>query len=154
VSAIAAKLLFRDRRVDLLNLNAWQMLFGSIPLMAIALLTSSPRAFWSSSPWYLTSLIYNVIFVCGVSLLLWFYTLRHLSAGTAGLGRLAAPVIGVVASWVQLGEQPDRYESIGIVLIIGGLCALATQQLLAERRVARAVAVEAPAPALADSHGL
>ena len=153
VSAITAKLIFRDRRVDLLNLNAWQMLFGSIPLLAIALMTSSPRAFWSSSPWYLTSLIYNVVFVCGLSLLLWFYTLRHLSAGTAGLGRLAAPVIGVVASWIQLGEQPDWYESVGIVLIIGGLCALALQQLHAERRATRTVPVEAAAPLLVDNHG-
>jgi drug/metabolite transporter (DMT)-like permease len=133
-SAVAAKLLFRARRVDLLSLNAWQMLFGSIPLVIIALLTSGPGAFWSPSPWYLASLLYNIVFVCAVSLLLWFYTLRHLSAGTAGLGRLAAPVIGVLASWFQLGERPDRYEAAGIVLIIAGLCALATQQMIAERR--------------------
>jgi drug/metabolite transporter (DMT)-like permease len=134
-SAVAAKVLFRDRRVDLLTLNAWQMLFGSLPLVAIAFLTSSPAQMFSASPWYVASLLYNVIFVCGVSLLLWFYALRHLSAGTAGLGRLSAPVIGVVASWIQLGERPDRFETIGIFLIIGGLFALAGQQLLAERRV-------------------
>jgi drug/metabolite transporter (DMT)-like permease len=133
-SAVAAKFLFRDRRVDLLTLNAWQMLFGSLPLLAIAFATSNPADMLSTSPWYLVSLLYNVVLVCGASLLFWFYALRHLSAGTAGLGRLAAPVIGVVASWLQLGEQPDRYETIGIVLIIGGLFALAGQQLLAERR--------------------
>jgi drug/metabolite transporter (DMT)-like permease len=143
-SAIAAKLLFRKQRVDLLSLNAWQMLFGAIPLLIIAFATSGPRSLVSSSPWYLASLFYNIVFVCGVSLLLWFFTLRHLSAGTAGLGRLIAPVIGVVASWIQLGERPDRYESIGIVLIIGGLCALAAQQLVAERRLARADAALAP----------
>lgn len=136
-SAVAAKRLFRDRRVDLLTLNAWQMLFGSLPLLVIAFATSSPVKMFSTSPWYLVSLLYNVVFVCGVSLFLWFYALRHLSAGTAGLGRLTAPVIGVVASWIQLGEQPDRYETAGIVLIIGGLFALAGQQLVAERRAAR-----------------
>jgi drug/metabolite transporter (DMT)-like permease len=148
-SAVAAKLLFRDRRVDLLTLNAWQMLFGSIPLLVIAFLTSNPAEMFSTSPWYVVSLLYNVIFVCGVSLLFWFYALRHLTAGTAGLGRLAAPVIGVVASWIQLGEQPDRYETIGIVLIIGGLFALAGQQLLAERRARSKKAGDSPVTVLA-----
>jgi drug/metabolite transporter (DMT)-like permease len=134
-SAVCAKLLFRgEKKVDLLTLNAWQMLFGSIPLLIIVFATQSPASMFSTSPWYMISLFYNVVFVCGLSLLLWFYTLRHLSAGTAGLGRLTAPVVGVVASWVQLGERPDRYEAIGIILIIAGLCALAGQQLLAERR--------------------
>jgi drug/metabolite transporter (DMT)-like permease len=145
-SAVAAKLLFRRERVDLLTLNAWQMLFGSIPLLVIAFATSSPAEMFSTSPWYVASLLYNVILVCGVSLLFWFYALRHLTAGTAGLGRLAAPVIGVLASWLQLGERPDRYEAVGIVLIVGGLFALAAQQLLAERRATRRGAVE---PALA-----
>jgi drug/metabolite transporter (DMT)-like permease len=153
-SAVAAKLLFRrEKQVDLLTLNAWQMLFGSLPLLAIAFATSSPGAMLSSSLWYIVSLVYNVVFVCGVSLLLWFYTLRRLSAGTAGLGRLVAPVIGVVAAWIQLGEQPDRFEAIGSILIIAGLIALATQQIVAERRAARrtadrsAVAATTSAPA-------
>jgi len=149
-SAVAAKMLFRkDQKVDLLTLNAWQMLFGSLPLLAIAFATSSPAKMFSTSPWYIVSLTYNVVFVCGISLLLWFYTLRNLSAGTAGLGRLIAPVIGVVASWIQLSEQPDRYEAAGSILIILGLCALAAQQLVTERRGAarRAVGGE-PVPAV------
>ena len=149
-SAIAAKLLFRGRRVDLLSLTAWQMLFGAIPLVVIALLTSSPRSLLSSSPWYVASLLYNIILVCAVSLLLWFYALRHLSAGTAGLGRLTAPVVGVLASWIQLGERPDRYEAVGILLIIAGLCALAAQQMVAERRASRTEITELPASALAE----
>jgi drug/metabolite transporter (DMT)-like permease len=151
-SAVAAKLLFRrDQRVDLLSLNAWQMLFGALPLLAIAFATSSPAEMFSTSPWYIISLLYNVIFVCGISLLLWFYTLRNLSAGTAGMGRLIAPVIGLVAAWIQLGEHPDRYEAAGSILIIAGLCALAAQQLLAERRTGRKAAAAGAAPVAADA---
>jgi drug/metabolite transporter (DMT)-like permease len=149
-SGIAAKLLFRDRRVDLLTLNAWQMLFGSIPLLAIMFLTSDIHSIWSWSSWYIVTLLYNVILVCGVSLYLWFYSLRHLQAGTAGLGRLTAPVIGVIASWIQLGERPDRYELVGIVLILAGLFALAAQQMVADRRPARMETAAIPVPVLAD----
>jgi drug/metabolite transporter (DMT)-like permease len=140
-SSVAAKILCRDRQVDLLGLNAWQMLFGSIPLVVIALLTAESGPVWTGP--FVAALLYNVVLVCGVALLLWFYTLRHLPAGTAGLGRLVAPVVGVVASWIQLGERPDRYELVGMVLIIAGLASLAIWQIGRERKSLRS---ESPPP--------
>lgn len=144
-SSVAAKILCRDRRVDLLTLNAWQMLFGSIPIVVIALLTSSSGPSWTG--WFVATLLYNAILASPVALLLWFYSLRNLPAGTAGLGRLAAPAIGVFASWIQLGERPDRYETVGILLIIAGLAALAGRQIANERQAGRA---NARLPVLAD----
>lgn len=135
-SAVAAKIICRDRKVDLLGLNAWQMLFGSIPLVVIALATAESGPQWTTP--FVGALLYNVVLACGVALLLWFYTLRHLPAGTAGLGRLIAPVVGVIASWAQLGERPDRWELLGMVLIIIGLASLAAWQIAAHRRTARA----------------
>jgi drug/metabolite transporter (DMT)-like permease len=134
-SSVAAKILCRDRKVDLLGLNAWQMLFGSIPLVVIAFLTADSGPVWTGS--FVAALLYNVVLVCAAALLLWFYTLRHLPAGTAGLGRLIAPVVGVVASWIQLGERPDRSELIGMVLIIAGLASLAVWQMVRDRRAPR-----------------
>jgi drug/metabolite transporter (DMT)-like permease len=134
-SSVAAKILCRDRQVDLLGLNAWQMLFGSVPLVVIALLTADSGPEWTGP--FVAALSYNVVLVCAVALLLWFYTLRHLPAGSAGLGRLLAPVVGVVASWIQLGERPDRYELIGMVLILVGLASLAVWQILRDRGATR-----------------
>jgi drug/metabolite transporter (DMT)-like permease len=144
-SAVAAKFLFRDRQVDLLGLNAWQMLFGSIPLVIIALATAESGPEWTGQ--FVAALLYNVVLACAVALLLWFYTLRHLPAGTAGLGRLIAPVVGVVASWIQLGERPDRYELIGMFLIIVGLASLAIWQMARDRK---APSVDRPPIVLAD----
>lgn len=131
-SAVAVKILCRDREVDLLGLNAWQMLFGSIPLVVVALATADSGPAWSGP--FIAALLYNVVLACAVALLLWFYSLRHLDAGTAGLGRLLAPVVGVIASWIQLGERPDRYETVGIVLILAGLASLGVWQRAVERR--------------------
>lgn len=147
-SSIAAKVLCRDRRVDLLTLNAWQMLLGSIPLVVIALLTADSGPSWTG--WFVATLLYNAILASPVALLLWFYSLRNLPAGTAGMGRLAAPVIGVMASWIQLGERPDRYEMVGMVLIIAGLIALASRQIAADRRAARAETDRGASTVLAD----
>jgi drug/metabolite transporter (DMT)-like permease len=134
-SSVAAKILCRDRQVDLLGLNAWQMLYGSIPLVIIAFLTADSGPEWTGS--FVAALLYNIVLVCAVALLLWFYTLRHLPAGTAGLGRLLAPVVGVVASWIQLGERPDRYELVGMVLILVGLASLAAWQIVRDRGMPR-----------------
>jgi len=151
ISAILVKLLFKRRKVDLLSLNAWQMLFGCVPLIIIAALTADSGPEWTGR--FVLMLVYNVVLASALALLLWFYSLRHLSAGTAGLGRLLAPVIGVAAAWIQLGERPDRYELAGMALIMAGVAALAVLQFLGERRAARAArrAVEAePAEATSE----
>jgi len=144
-ASITVKVLSRDRRVDLLTLTAWQMLLGSLPLILIAFLTADSGPRWTG--WFSAALLYNAVFASAVAALLWFYTLRHLPAGTAGLGRLLAPVVGVGASWIQLGERPDRYEAVGMVLILLGLAALAGQQIMRERRAA---SLREPAAIVAD----
>ena len=136
VSAVLAKILFRGQRVDLLSLNAWQMLFGSIPLVVVAFLTADSGPQWTG--WFVVTLLYNVLLGSALALLLWFYILRSLPTGTAGVGRLIAPVVGVVASWIQLGERPNRYEMAGMLLILAGLAALAVHQFVSERRTLRA----------------
>jgi drug/metabolite transporter (DMT)-like permease len=34
---------------------------------------------------------------------------------------LLTPVIGITASWIQLGERPGGIEGLGMLLIIGAL---------------------------------
>jgi drug/metabolite transporter (DMT)-like permease len=46
---------------------------------------------------------------------------RELPAVTTSLGLLAAPVIGIAASAVTLGEAPTLSLAIAVVLIIAGI---------------------------------
>jgi drug/metabolite transporter (DMT)-like permease len=73
-----------------------------------------------------------------VAWLLWLFGLRSLSAGAAGLGTLATPVIGVAAAWLQLGERPTAGEAAGMVLIVGALALVTVRGLVAGRRLAAA----------------
>jgi drug/metabolite transporter (DMT)-like permease len=142
IAAVLVKTLLKDEKCDVLSLTAWQTLFGSVPLVIIAFVYSDSGPQWTG--WFVGALLYNVILVSGLAMLLWFFSLRHLPAGTAGLGRLLAPVVGVLASWLQLGENPNAYEAAGMALILLGLFALATHPLLSERRArAHAAAVTA-----------
>jgi drug/metabolite transporter (DMT)-like permease len=127
LSAIVAKKLQHKASLDLLSLTAWQMLFGSLPLILVSLLVPAPPINWSIP--FIAALIYNVIPGNAIAWVLWLYALNRLSAGTAGLGMLATPVIGVLAAWVQLGEQPGLTESVGLVLIITALACNSIQAL-------------------------
>jgi len=117
-SAIVAKVLRRRHEVDLLALTAWQLLLGSLPLVVVAGLTWSPPV-WSGT--FIAGLAFTVVAGNMVAWILWLYILNALPAGTAGLGMLLTPVIGIVASWIQLGEKPAVLEGLGMALIV---CAL------------------------------
>lgn len=119
VSVIVAKKLHQNTSLDLLSLTAWQMLFGSIPLIIVALLVPAEPINWSFP--FIAALVYNVVPANAIAWLLWLYALSRLSAGTAGLGMLVTPAIGVLAAWVQLGERPGLTESFGIILIVTAL---------------------------------
>jgi len=129
---VAAKLLSARADVDILSLNAWQMLLGSIPLVIVALVFSPVAPVWSGA--FIAAMVFNIVPVTGLGLLLWFYALRVLPAGTAGLATLCTPVLGVVSAWVQLGERPGRFEAVGMVLIVSALGVLALRQLVSGRK--------------------
>ncbi len=130
---IVAKRLQQRSPLDLLSFTTWQMLFGSIPLILIALLVPSQPIDWS--PTFIAAMVYSVIPGNAIAWLLWFYALSRLPAGVAGLGTLAAPVIGVLAARIQLGEEPRMLEAVGMVLIIGALSLNAIQAFRPQKRV-------------------
>jgi drug/metabolite transporter (DMT)-like permease len=132
LSSIVAKRLQKRETVDLLSFTAWQMLFGSLPLMAIAFVLPSPPVQWTGS--FIAALLYNIIPGSAIAWLLWLHALNRLSAGVAGLGTLAVPVVGVLAAWLQLGERPSLTEAIGmgliaIALLLNSLSAVQSQRV-------------------------
>lgn len=116
---VAKKLHQRAPDLDLLTLTAWQMLFGAIPIVIAAVLIPAPAIQWT--PYFIGAVIFNSVFCNALAWLLWLYALQRLSAGIASMATLLAPVIAVVAAWLQLNEVPSTTESIGMVLILMSL---------------------------------
>ena len=112
---VAKKLHHRVPDVDLLSLTAWQMLFGSLPLVAAAFLVPSPPIQWAHD--FIGAVIFNAVFCNALAWMLWMYALQKLEAGLASMTSMLVPVIGVLAAWWQLGEEPSRFEIIGMMLI-------------------------------------
>ena len=106
-----------------LTFTAWQLAFGSIPLVLLALAHPHDGARWNGE--YGLALAYSTVFATAGGWWLWTYVLSHAPAGVTGLNTLAIPVIAVIASWLQLGERPPPHELLGMALIGLALALLA-----------------------------
>jgi drug/metabolite transporter (DMT)-like permease len=126
-SAVVTKRMDRNGDLDVLSLSAWQALFGGIFLAALGLIVPSEPIRWTS--WFTGVMVYNVVLTSAVAVLMWFYVLKVLPAGVAGLGSLATPVLGLTFAHAVLGERLSFWESCGGVLILSALAVLTFQGL-------------------------
>ena len=112
---LAKKLQARSPNLDLISLTAWQMLFGSIPIVLLALMTHTNPIEWNG--YFIGALIYNSVCGNAIAWLLWLYALRHLSAGIATMTTTICPVIAVIASSIELHETIKPFEFLGMAFI-------------------------------------
>ena len=126
--ALLVKLMECRIEADVLALTTWQLAAGAVTLCAVAVLTQSGWPHWTGTFWLCVA--YSALLATALSVGLWVVALSSLPASAAGLGTLAVPVVGVAASWLQLGERPAGVEAAGMVLIIAALALLAAHGLL------------------------
>ena len=146
--ALLVKLLQRRTQVDALSLTTWQMAAGAAPLIALAVVTQSGWPEWTGA--FIACLAYSALLSNALCWGLWVVALRSLPASAAAMGTLAVPVVGVAASWLQLGERPTAVEAAGMALIIAALAVLAAYGVLAGRRVAGSLGEESAIPPVID----
>lgn len=122
ISVVLAKRLFARGTVGPLQLTAWQMLLGTLALVALALLVPERPVEWA--PGYVAALAYNAVLPSGIAWALWLFIVQRLPTQVAGMTSLAVPVTGVLLAWAILGERPDAAEAAGIALIATALLTL------------------------------
>jgi drug/metabolite transporter (DMT)-like permease len=132
LSAIVAKKIRSRGPTDFINLTAWQMLYGSIPIIVIAVFVHTRPIEWTGG--FIAALAYNVIPATALAWALWLYVLQVLPTGVAGISTLATPVIGIGAAALVLHERVSLLEGAGMACIIAALLVLALQGMLAMRR--------------------
>ena len=134
-SAIVTRIMRRSPKFELISVTTWQMIYGAVPLILLALLLPAPPTQWTAA--FIAALTYNVVFTSVIGYLLWFYILERLPAGMATIGTLAAPVIAVTAAAGPPGELPAPREAAGIVLILMGIAFLSALAIIRTRRLTR-----------------
>ncbi len=103
---------------DLLSLTAWQMVWGSLVLVAVTLVSPGQVRLTGA---LVASIAFLAVFATALGWALWLFVLSRLPASVAGVASLAIPVVGVVAAAVQLHEIPSRAELVGIGCIVTAL---------------------------------
>ena len=126
-SVIVAKRIQCKKDTDLLTLTAWQMFFGSIPLVLLGMIGADNTITWSG--YFVWALLYNVVPCNALAFLLWLFIVRNLPAGVAGMGSLATPLVGGVCAWFELGENPGYVKGGGMLLIGVALLFLALRAI-------------------------
>ena len=120
IGTVAAKrVFFHNAAISPLRLTAWQMLYGTLVIVAIVPYLSERSVEWS--PTLAGALLYNGILSSGIAWAMWLFVVQRLPAGVAVLASLITPLLGVGFAWILLGERPDAWEGSGIVLLIGAL---------------------------------
>ncbi len=98
---------------------AWQIAIGTIPAL---LLCTSETGGWHG----ISGLGWTALLFCGavpmvLCYLTWFRALHFLPAGTASVGTLIAPVVGVSGSAVLLGEPLGYRQLIALGVTLAGV---------------------------------
>lgn len=113
---------------ELLSITGWQMIFGLPLLILAAFVLPEPAIQWNGV--LILAILYNIIGATAIAWVLWYFLLQRLPANVSSFSVLIVPVVGVVAAWIQLGEQPGSVSGTGMILMV---IALALTAILGKR---------------------
>lgn len=135
VGTVLVKRLRSRQSVELLSLVGWQMLLGSIPLLALAWLVPERPTNWT--PAYAGILAFMSLVSTSLGWWLWTHILDRVVAWEASLSVLGTPVVAIVSSRLVMNEGFTLSELGGILLIASGLAVLSLIGWAASRRLGK-----------------
>jgi drug/metabolite transporter (DMT)-like permease len=113
--------------LDPMALASWQMTIAFVALTACMYSVDGRLALHGLDAGGAFATVWTGVVGNGVAYALWFPAVKRLPAVTASLGVLAVPVVGIVQSFLILGEVPTKPDMIGFALIfIASACVLLT----------------------------
>ncbi|MFO1197343.1 MAG: EamA family transporter [Burkholderiaceae bacterium] len=127
-------------------MTAWQLAIGALAAGAGMLAFEGvpvPRMLGAPAA---LALAYHVVLAMALAYFLWFEVIARLPAGTAALGTLGVPVVGVAGAMALLGERPSAADLAGFACVL----AAATIALRAGPAVIHARAAGTPADGARD----
>lgn len=105
--------------VDLLTLIGWQLVWGGLALVPVALVVEGPPPALSLTQ------VAGFVWLGAVGTVLayacWFTALRHLPAGAVALVGLLNPVVGTALGVVVVHEVFGWTQALGSALVLGGV---------------------------------
>jgi O-acetylserine/cysteine efflux transporter len=123
--AIGNVLSRRARVASGLSLVVWSGLIVPIPSLALALVVDSPPVVWESlthlSVAAILSTLYTAVLASLVGYGIWNTLLSRYPTSAVVPFSLLIPVVGIIAAWLVVNEQPSLTEIVGGAIMLAGL---------------------------------
>ncbi|MEE1555883.1 MAG: EamA family transporter [Alphaproteobacteria bacterium] len=104
-------------------LAGWQLLIGAVPVTIIWSLSDATLSLSSLSRESWTAIVYLVVIANALAYFSWFRGIAAFPATVTGIGAMAVPIVGVMASAWLLDEKLGWREWLALALIISALAA-------------------------------
>lgn len=85
-------------------------------------------------------ILYSGILSTGLALAMWSYGVKHAGAAQATMFQNLSPIVAIAAAWIWRNESITVAQTIGGILIIGGLLVMRNSRLAASMKVPAGVA--------------
>lgn len=109
------------QRIDAVQVAAWTLVGGVVPLAAIAT-PALLRVDWTAvTPLTWASVFYSGVMAMVVAYLLWYRGVHRIGPTRTSMYGNLQPVVAVLVAWVVLGEVPTLFQGAGAATVIGGL---------------------------------
>lgn len=110
---------------------AWQLLIGALVALTGLLSFEGVPHLIQLPAKVMFALAYHIFFGMALAYVLWFEIIARLPAGTAALGTLLVPVVGVASAIILLGDRPTITDMMGFALVFGAaICVLLPNKTL------------------------
>jgi drug/metabolite transporter (DMT)-like permease len=104
-------------KADPMSVATWQLVMAFLIVTGFTLLYQGGVTYSAAHVKSLSAMVLSGVMGTGIAYGLWFAVVKRLPAGTASLGVLSVPVVGVVMSMILLGERLTPADAVGFALI-------------------------------------
>ncbi|GAB3062489.1 EamA family transporter [Sediminivirga luteola] len=112
-----------------MSLALWMCVVPPLPMFALSLAVEGPGRIGAAlgTAWQVQALpawlglAYTVLLGTVVGSAIWVWLMSRHPAGVVAPFSMLVPVVGVLAAWLVLGQQPTWLELAGGVLVVGGV---------------------------------
>ena len=80
-------------------------------------------------------ILYSGILSTGLALAMWSYGVKHAGAAQATMFQNLSPIVAIAAAWIWRNESVTLAQTIGGVLIIGGLLIMRNSRIVASMKL-------------------
>lgn len=108
-------------RVDPVQLNAFTMAGGMIPLLCLTPLALGGMPVRTAPAFAWWCLLYSSVGSLGIAYLFWYRGIRVLGPTRTAAYANLQPVVAILVGWLALGEVPTVWQVLGTVTIISGI---------------------------------